>query len=315
MVNNIDRLKKNSKLALENYIKVMSNNPTNKKYRHLPDWVLGKSKYLLNDKKSYSSHRKVFKRGSLVFVDFGVNVGTELSGSHFAIILNKDDHRKNDKLTVLPLTSHSHFNTIPMEDTILERAQKDIIKNNIRAILLSLSNNILLFNKVSNQISKVNDSMLDLKQKVSYFSNETNISNLVKNIYDEYEKNIKVAEQLKKSFEENIDSLLGLIKDISTDKEYEFYKNKKHDKSWAEEFLLKESSGIDVSNTVFKINSVVHKYASSYCKKSYIKVSDITTISKSRLKRINEYDPVGKIRVSNELMDKIDKKIVDLYTK
>ena len=32
---------------------------------------------------------RVYKRGTIVYVDFGVNVGYELSGNHFAIVLTE----------------------------------------------------------------------------------------------------------------------------------------------------------------------------------------------------------------------------------
>lgn len=49
---------------------------------------------------------------------------------------------------------------------------------------------------------------------------------------------------------------------------------------------------------------------------TYGKPNQITTISKFRIvKPINEIDPIRKLKVSNVVMDKIDKAIIDLYTK
>ena len=47
------------------------------------------------------------KRGSIVFVNFGVNVGSEISGHHFAVVVNKDDTIYKPFTTVVPLTSKS----------------------------------------------------------------------------------------------------------------------------------------------------------------------------------------------------------------
>lgn len=49
---------------------------------------------------------------------------------------------------------------------------------------------------------------------------------------------------------------------------------------------------------------------------SYGKPQQITTISKKRiLKPINSLDPIRSIKVSNEIMDKIDNALIALFTK
>lgn len=54
----------------------------------------------------------------MIKVDFGVNVGTELSHTHFAIVLNDDDTIKTDNLTVLPLTSKNGYKRIYLGDIV-----------------------------------------------------------------------------------------------------------------------------------------------------------------------------------------------------
>ena len=47
----------------------------------------------------------VFPQGTLVYVDFGINYGSEFSSYHYAITLNKNDSKKDNTITVVPLTS------------------------------------------------------------------------------------------------------------------------------------------------------------------------------------------------------------------
>ena len=64
-----------------------------------------------------------------------------------------------------------------------------------------------------------------------------------------------------------------------------------------------------------KLYTVLTYYKSNK-KNTYACSSLITTISKTRiLKPINEYDFVGKERCSEEVMDKIDKEIIEKFTK
>lgn len=62
---------------------------------------------------------------------------------------------------------------------------------------------------------------------------------------------------------------------------------------------------------LLKIATVYKRFS----KDSYICISDIHTISKERLLKINRFDPSGEIRVSNETMDTIDYHIIKLFTK
>ena len=48
-----------------------------------------------------------FKRGEIIIVDFGINMGSELSNTYFAIALNIDDNNSVDILIVIPLTSNA----------------------------------------------------------------------------------------------------------------------------------------------------------------------------------------------------------------
>ncbi|NEF57484.1 type II toxin-antitoxin system PemK/MazF family toxin, partial [Staphylococcus aureus] len=46
---------------------------------------------------------KKFSRGSIIYLDFGINIGHEFSGRHFGIVLNKNDSPYNSLVTVVPL--------------------------------------------------------------------------------------------------------------------------------------------------------------------------------------------------------------------
>ena len=153
---------------------------------------------------------KTYKRGTIIRADFGVNIGSEMSQVHFAIVLNNYDNPKNNVLTVIPLTSKP---------------------------------------------SKYN---LDLK-------------NLVIN---------KLIEKIKKE----------LVK-IGIDEEFDIGSKKLN---------------IEDETKIRKLYTVL----------TYYKGNKMNTISKSRiLKPINEYDFVGKEKCPKEVMDKIDKELIEKFTK
>lgn len=104
------------------------------KYSYLDEWLLKKSNLLLKEAEVLENkvpHKyRVYKRGTIIKVDFGVGLGSEMSQVHFAIVLNKYDNPKNNVLTVVPLTSKkSKFNLNLgnlIIDKMIEKLKKEI---------------------------------------------------------------------------------------------------------------------------------------------------------------------------------------------
>ncbi|HFN2847606.1 TPA: type II toxin-antitoxin system PemK/MazF family toxin, partial [Enterococcus faecium] len=120
------------------------------KYKYLHNWLQSKSFYLNKERCMPNKNYRVYKRGTIVYVDFGVNVGYELSGNHFAIVLNNKDNSKNGVVCVVPISSKKKSNYVSV-GKILEVAsikqfisQADKLKEKLRIIiLLSLNRGII----------------------------------------------------------------------------------------------------------------------------------------------------------------------------
>ena len=76
-----------------------------KKSHLLAYWIYDYAKYHDEEHDFDSTELKVFKRGDIIKVNLGFNIGNELGGLHYCIVLNKSDNPKNGTLTVIPLTS------------------------------------------------------------------------------------------------------------------------------------------------------------------------------------------------------------------
>lgn len=69
--------------------------------------------YWMNDFANYHDEERTFdttkmicfKRGSIIKVNLGFNIGHELGGLHYCVVLDKFDNPKNGTLNVIPLTS------------------------------------------------------------------------------------------------------------------------------------------------------------------------------------------------------------------
>ena len=91
----------------ENYKSAYNSKKT--KFSYLGNWVEKESRIFKNEALNKIYNKPNFKRGEIIKVDFGINVGSELSNTHFAIVLNSDDNNSVDNITVLPLTSKSGY--------------------------------------------------------------------------------------------------------------------------------------------------------------------------------------------------------------
>lgn len=116
------------------------------KFKYMNSWCFEYSDFLLDEVRLLKENKSYtrYKKGAIIYVKLGVNVGREFSGNHFCMVLNNHDSNKNPILTVVPLTSsRSKFNVHIEEDLlplVLEKMDvtgKDLAKkimNNLEKV-------------------------------------------------------------------------------------------------------------------------------------------------------------------------------------
>ena len=97
----------------------------NSKFERLDSWLEKESQLYKSEVKNKRKTYIHLKRGTIVKVDFGVNVGSELCHTHFAIVLSKYDNIRQETIIVLPLTSKPGVGRIPLNNLI----KKEILNN------------------------------------------------------------------------------------------------------------------------------------------------------------------------------------------
>ncbi len=173
-------------------------------FQYLPDWLINKSNYLEYNYKHPRHSNKTYVRGSMVYVDFGINSGAELSGSHFAVVLNKFDSPKSNTLTVVPLSSHDHGKySIEIEHTITDASWKYFsgeakrasrLLKNFRYLLNVLKSHFYLDQTVvyypKNQLD---EHMAQLSSDLDHFNIETVNSDKPDDLLLGYLNNIEIV--------------------------------------------------------------------------------------------------------------------------
>lgn len=90
-----------------------NNNPIN--FERFKSWMHTYIAYKSNESKFNPTYLPKYEQGQIIFVDFGCGIKHEFSYPHYAIVLNAQDRKKNDLLTVVPLTSKKPKHTILKE--------------------------------------------------------------------------------------------------------------------------------------------------------------------------------------------------------
>lgn len=241
----------------KNFEKVHSTFKNNNKFRFLPNWLEKESNLFLSETQNTSKSYNVLKRGSLIFVDFGINIGSELSNRHWAVVLNKNDSPKSRNLTVLPISSKEKKFSVMIDEVIQQKSKRFLLP---------------ILDKIG----------FDYFSIIHYALTEITPFDLGS------------AEEIYQEF------LIQYGDAYNSESAKEIYDN---------------GAGMEkVENTNRKLKDLVNHYQ-RFNKISYAKCDQIKTISKDRIIYINELDPCGKIKVSDETLDRIDEKLKELYLK
>ncbi|MBF0713551.1 type II toxin-antitoxin system PemK/MazF family toxin [Gemella sp. GH3] len=140
----------------------ISKKPKNKKFEKMPLSELYRAKYLRRDNKEKKARYKRYKKGTIIFCDFGIGVGNEFSHPHFAIVMDNKDNPLNGILTVIPLTSK--------ENKLFINLGKNLINELIETVKTDVFNVSIL----AESLNALENNPLTLKNKV-YYPDDENI--------------------------------------------------------------------------------------------------------------------------------------------
>lgn len=277
---------------LEDYLKHLQQigDQDNKRSEKIAHWVENWIKYLKTEGEFNPRSIKALSRGSIVYADFGFNVGMEYGGLHYAIVLNKKDSRSNHLLQVLPLTSVKEttdmnklkYFQLPIGDEVFQ-----LLRNKVIQKTNELNELYDRYSKKEKQLIEraraINSLMRDNKKAIKNIT-ESSHSDLDYSVEDQVrtiENNLNFAIIESRNIEQELDENSQLLKKIDEKLEY-------------------------AQKTALKTQSMN--------KDSIVLLNQVTTISKLRL-----YDPknnnsiLNGIVLSNDTMDKIDEALKKIF--
>lgn len=119
----------------------------------------------------------IYSPGELVWVSFGKNVGSELCGPHFAVIVEQNNHPHNDTVMAVPLSSKKVNGKVRYLDVDLGNLIPGTGKVSLAKTsqLTRISKQRILSRSYNGQYLKLNEHQLKEVQraiKIMLFENE-----------------------------------------------------------------------------------------------------------------------------------------------
>lgn len=136
---------------LEGYINA-PNNSRLKKANLISYWIKDYVRMIDFEEKFDPTKNISYKRGNIVKVDFGFNIGAEYGGLHYGIILDNNNAHNSPVVTVIPLTStksdkEPHFNSVELGNEIYRslKIKYDTISKTLRDEQEEIKKELMLF--------------------------------------------------------------------------------------------------------------------------------------------------------------------------
>ena len=130
-----DEIKKHKTEALDNFSTFMdsliesSDNTDNKRADLISYWIKDFQQYIVQEKSFDPTKIKSYKRGDVVKVNLGFNIGSEQGGLRYAIVLDRDNHHNSKTITIVPLTSQKSQKEVNPRDVFLGKELYNRLKS------------------------------------------------------------------------------------------------------------------------------------------------------------------------------------------
>ena len=116
----------------------------------------------------------VFHRGDIIKVNLGFNIGNELGGLHYCVVLNKKDNPKNGVLNIVPLTSKKENKKYPKSCVNLGNELYNILNQNIEKENLRLNKLLIKLNDLEEIPKAIQESISKEMRYINQLSKSIN---------------------------------------------------------------------------------------------------------------------------------------------
>lgn len=121
-----------------------------KKSELLAYWIHDFAEYHDEERTFNIAKSGIYSRGDVIKVNLGFNIGNELGGLHYCIVLNKYDNTRNGALNIIPLTSRKDNKKYDSSSVNLGKELYNIFQCKIEKEKLKLQEILVELEKIEN---------------------------------------------------------------------------------------------------------------------------------------------------------------------
>ena len=203
--------------VLGTYLDTLVDNPSEKdsgKADKLSYWIEDWVKFLDYEPRFASKSLRKYKRGEIIKLHLGFNLGSEEGGLHYAIVLDKNNSIHNPVLTIIPLTSLKPTKSIDClhpGEVFLGNELFVSMSAKLSAHTQFLRETILALKRESDTIAAINidpsaDAYTDLLARISALTTKIK----------ETEQELELNERMKKEIQKMKTGSIALVSQITT---------------------------------------------------------------------------------------------------
>lgn len=130
-----------------------------KKSELLAYWIYDYAIYHDEEKTFNIAKSGVYSRGDVIKVNLGFNIGNELGGLHYCVVLNKYDNMRNGALNVIPLTSRKDDKKYDSSSVNIGKELYNIFQEKIKKEKQKL-------NQILNELDKIDNIPISIKKMI-----------------------------------------------------------------------------------------------------------------------------------------------------
>ena len=178
-----------------------------KKVNLISYWLRDYIKYIKDEKNFNPINLKTYERGDIIKVNLGFNIGSEMGGLHYCVVIDKKNNRNSPVVTVIPLSS---------QKTDKINKNSIILGNDIYNKLIEKSNKLIEDNKIEIKENK-NKLLIETKRLIENNATTYEIfmkTNELKNNIAEAFKKLKLAEKINKELQKMKYGSIAIINQI-----------------------------------------------------------------------------------------------------
>lgn len=137
-----------------------------KKSNLLAYWIKDFANYHDEERTFSPTSLKYFKRGDIVKANLGFNIGKELGGLHYCVVINSNDNVNSGNLNVVPLSSIKENKTYNSSTCV--NLGNELYSLLTRKYNTQLSVAVKEFNNLQSVKNMTTDEVLNLSRKIKY---------------------------------------------------------------------------------------------------------------------------------------------------